>query len=82
MNWPDWWDWQLEISSHCLKRMQDRGFNEADLRTMLEDASSCIEQSHGTYLIETDLAGLPWEVIVAPDERQQVIVVVTADPSE
>ena len=37
--WPSWWDFELELSSHLLKRMKDRGFTETDLREMLEAAS-------------------------------------------
>lgn len=29
---PDWWDWQLDLTPHLLKRMDDRDFNELDLR--------------------------------------------------
>ena len=25
--WPDWWDWELELSPHLLKRMTDRGLD-------------------------------------------------------
>jgi len=28
--WPEWWGWELEFTSHLLKRMIDRGFSEAD----------------------------------------------------
>ncbi len=38
-HWPEWWDWELELSPHLLKRMEDRQFNEVDLRTMLHRAS-------------------------------------------
>jgi hypothetical protein len=78
MDWPDWWDWEIEISSHCLKRMQDRGFHEAGLRAMLEDATGLIEQEHGTFIVETVHEGNRWEVIVSPDDEKQVIIVVTA----
>jgi hypothetical protein len=37
--WPGWWDWELELSPHLLKRMTDRRFTEIDLRRMLERAS-------------------------------------------
>jgi hypothetical protein len=37
-DWPDWWEWELEISPHILKRMVDRSFSETDLRLMLEAA--------------------------------------------
>jgi hypothetical protein len=75
---PDWWEWELEISSHCLKRMSDRGFTEADLRGMIADAESVELQDHGTYLVTTSLERARWEVIVTPDETKQVLIVVTA----
>jgi hypothetical protein len=78
MEAPDWWEWELEISSHCVKRMNERVFNEADLRAMLEDATGLVEQVHGTFLVETQRDGCPWEVIVSPDLNKQVLVVVTA----
>ena len=75
---PDWWDWELEIGSHCLKRMSDRGFTEADLRAMIEDAESVELQDHGTYIVVTKLEKERWEVVVTPDEKKQVVIVVTA----
>lgn len=39
MNWPEWWDWELELTPHLGKRMVDRGFTEVDVRAMLEQAS-------------------------------------------
>ena len=36
--WPDWWNFELELSSHLLKRMVDRDFTEVDLRAMLDRA--------------------------------------------
>jgi hypothetical protein len=35
--WPGWWDWELELSPHLLKRMTDRRFTEIDLRRMLNE---------------------------------------------
>ena len=29
--WPHWWDWELDLTPHLLKRMEDRDFNELDL---------------------------------------------------
>jgi hypothetical protein len=80
MQWPNWWNWELEISSHCLKRISERGFNETDLRTMLDHAVQFEEQPHGTFLVSTTLAHRPWEVIVSPDEDHRLLVVVTAYP--
>ena len=81
MEWPDWWEWELEISTHCIKRMEERVFQEADLRAMLEDAKGLFEQVHGTFVVETQLGGCPWEVILSLDRQKQVLVVVTAYPN-
>lgn len=81
MTWPDWWEWELEISSHCFKRMEERLFHEADLRAMLEDARGLTEQVHGTFLVETQHEGARWEIVVSPDEEKRVVVVVTAYPN-
>lgn len=40
MEWPEWWSWELEPTPHLLKRMEDRGFTEVDLRAMLQTARS------------------------------------------
>ncbi len=58
---PDWWDWELEISSHCLKRMTERGFNEAELRAMMEDVTSVEYQDHGTFIVQTSHDSVRWE---------------------
>jgi hypothetical protein len=26
VKWPAWWEWELELSPHVGKRMEDRGF--------------------------------------------------------
>jgi hypothetical protein len=79
--WPDWWDWELELSPHLLKRMTDRRFTEIELRRMLERASSYREDVvEGRWVIETRHRGRAWEVIVEPDRERQLLVVVTAYP--
>lgn len=77
----DWWDWELELSPHLLKRMTDRRFTEIDLRRMLETASGYREDVvEGRWIIETRHRGRAWEVIVEPDGERQLLVVVTAYP--
>lgn len=78
MEWPDWWDWEIEISSHCGKRMQERLFNETDLRAILADATEIVEQTHETFLIMSSYENRIWEVIVIPDVEKKMIVVVSA----
>ena len=43
--WPAWWDWEIELSPHLLKRMVDRRFTEVDLRRMLERATGYREDA-------------------------------------
>jgi hypothetical protein len=79
--WPEWWDWELELSPHLFKRMEDRRFTEIDLRQMLERASDYREDVvEGRWLIETTHRRKPWEAIVEPDAERQLLVVVTAYP--
>ena len=63
-NWPAWWKFELELCAHLQDRMIDRGFSEADLRLRM--------------VIATTHLGDAWEVVVEPDEVDQVIVVITA----
>ena len=73
--------WELELSAHLLKRMEDRAFNEVDLRRMLELATGHrADILEGRFVIDTRHAGRSWEVIVEPDEIRQLLVVITAYP--
>lgn len=52
--WPEWWDWELEFSSHVEMRMVDRDFNEIDLRVMYDRAVSYRHDSvPGRWVIKT-----------------------------
>ena len=78
---PDWWEWELELTPHVEKRMEDRNFTELDLRLMLERATGFRpDLLDGRYVIESALRGRPWEVVVEPDEVDHLLVVVTAFP--
>ena len=37
VTFPEWWDWELELTPHVEKRMEDRTFTEVD-RTALSAA--------------------------------------------
>ena len=80
VDWPEWWDWDLELSPHLLKRMIDRGFNEADLRLCLSE--QWLSWNH----LKTDVGdrhshtGRAWEVIGEPWSDETVLVVITAYP--
>ena len=79
MEWPEWWGWELEITSHVETRMEDRDFTELDLRLMLEVARRYREDVvGGRWVIETKHRGRAWEVIVEPDAEEQLLVVITA----
>lgn len=63
--------------------MEDRDFNEVDLRRMLEYASSYrADIVEDRFVIDARQAGRPWEVIVEPDVERQLLVVITAYPVE
>ena len=71
----------MELTPHLLKRMEDRGFNEIDLRAMLEHARGYRPDIvEGRWVIEVRHNRHPWEVIVEPDSGFQVLVIVTAYP--
>lgn len=77
--WPPWWHWELEISSHALKRMIDRRFSETDLRHMLEDATAWRPNVvEGRYEVATSLEGRAWEIIVEPLVEESLLLVITA----
>ena len=81
--WPTWWEWELEPSSHLLKRMSDRNFSELDIRRMLSTASGLrINFVPGRWVIRTRHNRTSWEVIVEPDVDAQLLVVITAYPVE
>jgi hypothetical protein len=79
--WPLWWEWELELSHHLLKRMIDRQFTEVDLRRMMEYPGRLrADVVEGRWIIEAWHDGRPWHVIVEPDFDERVVVVVTAYP--
>jgi len=80
-DWPPWWNWEIELSPHLLKRMLDRQFTEVDLRAMMSDARGFREDIEpGRFAIETQHEQLQWEVIVEPDTMLHTLVIVTAYP--
>ena len=79
VDWPAWWDWEIELPSHLLKRMVDRRFSEADLRSMMERAVKLRQDVEpGRWVVETTHESASWEVIVEPDMGDRLLVVVTA----
>lgn len=43
--WPDWWEWEVELTPHLERRMEDRSFSEVDLRGMLERAPHKVDRA-------------------------------------
>jgi hypothetical protein len=61
--------------------MDDRRFNEVDLRTMLARARSHrADIVEGRWVIESRHRRHSWEIIVEPDNERRLLVVVTAYP--
>jgi hypothetical protein len=79
LHWPAWYEWELEFNVHLEERMKDRGFDEVDLRIMIEMATG-FREDHvpGRWIIDTTHEGRSWEVIVEPLEDEQKLMVVTA----
>jgi hypothetical protein len=81
MGLPTWLTWKLCLIPHVEERMVDRGFTEVDLRRMLAKPRSCRRSFlQGRWIVEAVHRHRSWEVIVEPDEDQQVLVVITAYP--
>jgi hypothetical protein len=84
VEWPTWWDWELEFTPHLERRMEDRDFTEVDLRRMLETARGYREHGEieGRFVVDARHHGGVWEVIIEPDHEEALLVVVTAYPLE
>ena len=78
-SWPDWWDWELELTPHLEQRMEERDFTEVDVREMLE-AGTAFEPDvvEGRFVVECPHRGRSWHLIVEPDSEERLLVVVTA----
>ena len=83
MNWPSWWEWELGFTAHVEVRMEERGFSEIELRTMLDDASKLVPAHRpGRWIIHTRYVRHPWLVVVEPDPDDKILMIVTAYPEE
>ena len=81
IEWPEWWNWELEFSQHLFKRMVDRQFSEVELREMLEHAKAYRpNHEQARWVIETRHASDDWSVIVEPLVDETVLLVITAYP--
>lgn len=76
---PWWWEWELVLGLHVLRRMVDRKFNGTDPRAML--AVPVLLRpgvEPGRWIVETRHDGRSWEVVLEPDGPTRTLVVVTA----
>lgn len=82
MRRPAWWNWEIEITSHIEKRMAQRGFNEIDLRAMLDNERGIRPDiTKGRWIVTTLHRNADWEVIVEPDFDEKLQVIITAYPT-
>lgn len=80
---PDWWNWELELTAHLQKRMEERGLSEQGLRYMLGKVTELVpDVEPGRWIAEGRTERQKWRIIVEPDEDDSVIVVITAYPIE
>jgi len=78
-DWPEWWQWELDLTDHLVERMVQRGLTETDLRAMLAGASTLVAgRRPDRWRIQTRWHRRLWEVVVEPDIEEEVLVVVTA----
>lgn len=79
--WPEWWTWELELSSHLMKRMVDRRFTELDLRRMIDHCRRLRRDIvPGRWVAVTSHRRQRWEVIAEPDFERELLIVITAYP--
>jgi len=79
---PPWLDWDLRLTDHILERMVDRRFNEVDLREMLESPVGVgVGAVAGRRVLQCELDGRDWKMVVEPERDEQKRLVVTAYPA-
>jgi hypothetical protein len=76
--WPEWWRWELELGDHVHDMMQERYFNEAELRAMLADATDLRPGRPGRWVAGTRHEGRRWKVVVEPNFTTRFLVAITA----
>ncbi len=75
---PYWWDWELELTPHVEKRMEERGLTEVELRALLQDADLLLpDVVEGRWAATGRRSSESWEIILEPDVQDHVVVVVT-----
>jgi hypothetical protein len=81
MEFPEWWEWELDFSDHALDQMQLRGISEIEVRGMLGRVLTIDEDNEpDRWRISCRFKRRSWIVIVEPSHDEQKTVVVTAFP--
>lgn len=76
---PDWYNWDFLLSAHVERRMDDRGFNEVALRSMLATPTGVRPAAYpGRFVVTCEHGAESWIVVVEPDFEDRAVVVVTA----
>lgn len=79
--WPEWWEWELDIVEHAVERMGKRHFTEVELREMMERADRLGRgRRPRRWVIETTHDGQKWHVVVEPIAETRTLEAVTAYP--
>ncbi len=78
--WPDWWEWELDLTDHLFESMERREFTEVELRRMMKDATGYRPDRDvdTRWVIETRFRGTDWAVIVEPEADRKLLDVITA----
>ncbi len=64
---PEWWNWDLSLTSHAEMRMDPRGATEVELRAMLVRATRFEPNAvAGRFIILARHQQRPWAGIVEP----------------
>jgi len=75
---PEWWDWELLFTDHTEIRLEERDLTALEVRAMLQRANSYeLDAREGRFQIPIRYKRRPWIVVVEPNERWKLLVIVT-----
>ena len=78
MDFPEWWDWELLFLPHAKRRLEKRDLTELEVRAMLQRANRYEpDPIEWRYRIPVRHRRQRWIVVVEPNERLKMLVVVT-----
>jgi hypothetical protein len=78
--WPEWWEWELELRPYTYKRLKERDCTDIE-QTAYDGNATTYEAAkiEGRWVVETQFQRARWKVVVEPAEEKQKLVVVTAN---